>query len=470
MTDIRNNTAPIDPDDPLYAKLLQNLQGNILKGHGRENVVLILFRFTRPPEEVRAGLKEIVPWVTSAKEQARQAKQFRDFQVPGGLFANFFLSATGYRGLGYSEEQFAVICPHEMACSFVKGMKDVAVADLGDPPVKEWEKPYRNRIDAMLLLADNDKAFLLRRAREAIAKIETFAEIVTVEHGAALRNEKGEGIEHFGFADGRSQPIFFKEDMNTGEPSTKTWDPAAPLMLALAPDRAVADEDAYGSFLVYRKLEQDVRHFMIREQELADQLKLKGHDRERAGAMIIGRFRDGTPLAVSAVDGHLPGKENDFTYADDPAGAKCPLHAHIRKANPRGEVPHEIMDPESQTHVRIVRRGIPYGVRKRHPSEFQSLDDLPSDGVGLLFMCFQRMIETQFRFIHQNWVNFGGFREPGTGIDPLIGQGTVTAQRWPNEYGSAEPHCEAAFGGFVKMKGGEYFFTPSIPFLRKLGP
>ncbi|HEV2721923.1 MAG TPA: peroxidase, partial [Thermoanaerobaculia bacterium] len=139
-----------------------------------------------------------------------------------------------------------------------------------------------------------------------------------------------------------------------------------------------------------------------------------------------------------------------------------------RKANPRGEVPH--MDPESQTHARIVRRGIPYGTRKRHPSEFQSLDDLPSEGVGLLFMCFQRMIETQFRFIHQNWVNFAAFRELGTGIDPLIGQGTATAQRWPKEYGSAEPHCEAAFGGFVKMKGGEYFFTPSIPFLRKLGP
>ncbi|HEV2721218.1 MAG TPA: peroxidase, partial [Thermoanaerobaculia bacterium] len=95
--DIRNNTEPIDPDDPRYAKLLQNLQGNILKGHGRENVVLILFRFKRPPDpdKVRAGLKEIVPWVTCAMEQARQAKQFHDFNVPGGLFANFFLSATG---------------------------------------------------------------------------------------------------------------------------------------------------------------------------------------------------------------------------------------------------------------------------------------------------------------------------------------------------------------------------------------
>ena len=126
----------------------------------------------------------------------------------------------------------------------------------------------------------------------------------------------------------------------------EAWDPLAPLSLVLRPDPGVTDPDAFGSYYVFRKLEQDVMGFAVAEHRLADELGLEGSDRARAGAMIVGRYRDGTPLVLSETDGFVPAKANDFRYEphltsvgtmapSDPLGVKCPFHAHIRKVNPR---------------------------------------------------------------------------------------------------------------------------------------
>src|SRR5262249_20727275 len=94
----------------------------------------------------------------------------------------------------------------------------------------------------------------------------------------------------------------------------------------------------YGSFFVFRKLEQNVRGF---RSALADLTRVlgPGSDVERAGAMAVGRFRDGTPIVPTTAP--TPGAElNNFTYAaDDSSGKVCPFHAHIRKTNPRGDSP-----------------------------------------------------------------------------------------------------------------------------------
>jgi Dyp-type peroxidase family len=468
MTDILFDPAPIDPNLPRYDSLLHNLQGNILKGHGRDHAVLIFFAFNRPPEEVRPQLQKLLECVTSAADQLQQSQQFHDTQVSGGLFANFFLSCSGYAALGFEDTDIDAAFPFALAPFFRKGMRAIqndVIMNLKDLPVDQWDEPYRGRIDAMLLLADDDAASLLAKEQDAIERIGYFGAIVTVELGAALRNENDVGVEHFGFADGRSQPIFFASDM-AAEGATTTWNPAAELSLALFSDRTVTDEAAYGSFLVYRKLEQDVRGFVLREQELADEMQLQVADRDRAGAMAVGRFRDGTPLASSAAAGLL--QTNDFDYSADPNAAKCPFHAHIRKTNPRGEAT-SLGDVEMQKNVRIVRRGIPYGTRNELPGPSADPAMLPSEGVGLLFMCFQRAIETQFQIIQQAWANTSG-NPKGIGRDALIGQGSAVAQKWPAEYGNPDSQIEANFGGFVKMKGGEFFVAPSIPFLRRLEP
>ena len=489
------NAELIDSNDPTFQGMLSRLQGNILKGHGRDHSVNIFVEFDEVTGEVREHLIAVAGrLVTSAQQQHIETRHFKEFGVPGGLFGNFFLTAKGYRALGFTDAQLGgafveepppFLLHPDLALGFKEGMQAQGEA-LHDPAPATWEEGFgEGRIDAMILLADDDEAYLLREARALITELETFSTVLTVERGTALRTDEGEGIEHFGYVDGRSQPIFFSTDL-PGEGSNDKWNPAEPLKLVLVEDKTVTAEDAFGSYFVFRKLEQDVRRFTVREHALADQLELVGSDRERAGAMAVGRFRDGTPLTLSQTDGFLPTKENNFKYDTDPEGAKCPFHAHIRKTNPRGDIERELGGTEetAERPHRIVRRGIPYGKRNRHPNAFQALEDLPTDGVGLLFACFQASIPNQFAFMQSAWanndefVNDGTKEHPITGEDPIIGQRPrpgaagvppAVAQAWSTVWDQPETQ-ELTFGNFVTLKGGEYFFAPSLPFLQKLAP
>ena len=241
------------------------------------------------------------------------------------------------------------------------------------------------------------------------------------------------------------------------------------------------------------------------EQALADALGLQGSDRARAGAMVVGRFRDGTPLAVTDRDGFIPAKANNFRYdgldttlkprpgaPEDLFAAKCPFQAHIRRVNPRQcvDVPgadgNGAQETERLMH-RIVRRGITYGERARTPNAFAALDDLPTGGVGLLFACFQRSILNQFAFLQRVWVNSNIFPLPGgsvvPGQDPVLGRKTDGdfQQWWRKEYGDDTGHQPASVsgmylgashkkrfgvGGFVTFKGGR---TSSLRACRSYG-
>ena len=280
-------------------------------------------------------------------------------------------------------------------------------------------------------------------------------------------------VEHFGFVDGRSQPLFFQSDIEreSARDGTDVWEPGAGPDLVLAPDPYGQEKDGTGnvvyqhsgSYLVFRKLEQYVRAFKEREQQLAQALGLPEADAKRAGALVMGRFEDGTPVVLKSTPDRSGPVQNNFTYKDDSHGGKCPFQAHIRKVNPRQEgVP------------RIVRRGITYGKRDKEPQENPSLEELPVNGVGLLFMCYQRNIAQQFEVLQYLYASDP--RIPGEGapgIDPIIGQpggNGVGQQRWPASWGAPRhQHKPFDFHSYVTLKGGEYFFAPSIYFLKRVG-
>jgi Dyp-type peroxidase family len=491
-----DNPGPIDPNGSQFQPMLSKLQGNILKGHGRDHTVHIFLKLDGG--DVAATRKRLGRFaskvVTPALQQHIESQQFKKYQIPGAMFGNLFITARGYRALGFSQAEIDAAFPERpgdfgVQSNFREGMQAHA-NELSDPPPSKWEQGYREgEIDAMILLADDDAGYLLRQARALINELEDFSEVLIVERGNALRRtDNNEGIEHFGYVDGRSQPIYFNTDL-ANEGNTDKWNPVDPLNIVLVPDKIVSDPECFGSYFVFRKLEQDVLRFKMKEQELADALGLQDEERERAGAMAVGRFEDGTPLAISQTDGFLPLKENNFKYDIDTDGTRCPFHAHIRKSNPRGDILRQfnISEDVAERPRRITRRGITYGERNRHPDFSQALEDLPTKGVGLLFMCFQSSIANQFAFIQSQWVNEEGFIKGGIGIDPVIGQvpqpgGGVPApleQTWPIQFGpQADPANPGArkppdvkpfsFGGFVTMKGGEFFFAPSIPFLRGL--
>lgn len=544
------NTNPVDYRAAEFAPIFKNLQGNILKGHGRNFSVNIFLEFKLETSALKELLAELTrEYVTSAHQQLEESDQFRRFGIPGALFGNLMLSRNGYKKLGFTEadlndwfsdpaEAKDEVLPQE--ANFLSGMLK-ARHDLGDPTpsgeLEPLERAYADdKIDALLLLADDSEAFLLRTARELITNLEArpVATVLAVELGRALRTDDDEGIEHFGYVDGRSQPLFlvsdFKDlsadgsiDINktTERVNDKAvrretgaltfWNPFASLDLVLLQDPVMNRPDAFGSYFVFRKLEQDVLRFTMAEQQLADALGLHGEDRERAGAMAVGRFRDGTPLVLDEDDGAVPAKSNNFRYdglnanlsavasaPKDRLGLKCPFQAHIRKTNPRQSVgsanegPAAIKSAEEHDRSRrIVRRGIPYGERAGRVDRFQVLDDLPSGGVGLLFGCFQSSITKQFSFMQKTWANNADFKLPffknpalaSTGLDPIIGQPSAptSQQHWRKEYDGTPGQPAPAqltdlslalshptpfsFQGFVKFRGGEFFFAPSLPFL-----
>ena len=465
------NTMKIDPHNPMFAKMLRNLQGNILKGHGRDHTAHIFLTFTASGADLRAKFGALAnSLVTSAARQRDETDQFKQFGISGVPFGNVLLTASGYAKLG-------VAVPGLNDDHFKDGMK-ARGSDFNDPSPSTWDAGYNaSPIDAMLLVADDDPDLVQLEASQLINKASEFAEVVQVERGTALRTEEGEGIEHFGYVDGRSQPIYFASDL-PDEGAIDKWDPSEPLKRVLVADPATNAADSFGSYFVFRKLEQNVRGFKLREQELADALGLVGTDRERAGAMVVGRFEDGTPLVLSPVEGFKPVKENNFQFDVDPDGLKCPFHAHIRKTTPRGDIRRKLVqggsDEELERSRRITRRGITYGTRPKHPEAEQSLNELPTGNVGLLFMCFQSSITDQFAFMQASWANEENFVLPDTGQDPVIAQapvGGTIPQTWHPEYGKPSPPAPTvsfSFGQFVTLKGGEFFFAPSIPFFKGL--
>ena len=56
-----------------------------------------------------------------------------------------------------------------------------------------------------------------------------------------------------------------------------------------------------------------------------------------------------------------------------------------------------------------------------------------------------------------------------TGDCPLIGQDGDAPQRWRAEWGDEDAgQVRVNFGDWIRLKGGEYFFAPSVGFLKNI--
>lgn len=261
--------SPIHPQDSMYQSLLHNLQGNILQAHRGMHALHMFLKFTTSDaEKARRWLRAFVDgqngWpIPSAHAQLTEACE--------GLFCNVFLSATGYKALGFPEEQLKKRFrdteedtgkPGRL--QFVGGMAAHARL-LGDPCPTTWDDPYQGRkIDVMLLLAHNSLETLNTRKEDIQHNAAEVAKVLAVECGHRLRRGK-KFVEPFGYVDGISQPRFFL---------TSHGD-FAPLDLVLLQDPLAPPEveDCYGSYLVFRKLEQNVSKFHEQIVALAENLQ-----------------------------------------------------------------------------------------------------------------------------------------------------------------------------------------------------
>lgn len=258
--------------------MLGQLQPNILKGHVREHLQILLIRFGDETQG-RAFLRNVATTMKSARRHLKEAEGFNVAGTPGTAYVGVGITFAGYRKLGVPTAKI----PHnDVSGSFKTGMRSTAsIQHLGDPPVDTWEAQYRGTIHAAVLIGDATAAGVAAKR----AKIDTFftpkVRLLGVETGLGQHNAKGAGIEHFGYVDGRSQPLFLAEDI-AAEPRAR-WNPAFPLGRVLVKDTAAPRSNVhFGSFFILRKLEQNVRRFHKAEKELADALGLVGADRARA--------------------------------------------------------------------------------------------------------------------------------------------------------------------------------------------
>jgi hypothetical protein len=94
---------------------------------------------------------------------------------------------------------------------------------------------------------------------------------------------------------------------------------------------------------------------------------------------------------------------------------------------------------------------------------------LPDGGRGLLFVAYNVRIVEQFEFIQSEWLNSGTAFGLGSDPDVIAGQWpagdhrTIAVGRGPNRGMAIRPAPR-----LVRMRGGEYFFVPSLPGLRAL--
>ena len=465
--------TPLDPMDISHHSLFTNLQGNILKGHGRDHTTHIFVHFDAKREKaVQKWLKHFAEeHVTCFQKQLKDRELFKRNGINGGLFVSVFLTKAGYEYLGFTDVNQQLKDP-----GFTSGMKK-RVGENNDPAVNKWERGFRDEIHIMVLLADNDLRRMGEMAAELLKALEKFSRICSVEYGHAIRNANGDGIEHFGYVDGVSQPLFLKDDVDNymafhnTTPENATFNPTADKSLVLIKDpyAPASNTDSFGSYFVFRKLEQNVKGFKRREEEIGRKFFPNPDDeekRELIGAYLVGRFEDGTPVVLNDGDRLIgSGNINNFTYTapfKDPSGGRCPHFAHIRKTNPR-------RDNGDKSHA-MARRGIPFGHRAIDtalgidPTPHQ----MPEGGVGLLFMSYQASIKDQFETIQREANTSHG----NAGIDPIIGQSAKGSGRnydFPNQYDDPDAGTTTeAFKQFVTMKGGEYFFAPSLSFLENI--
>ena len=275
---------------------------------------------------------------------------------------------------------------------------------------------------------------------------------------------------HFGYTDGISVPTI------RGGPENYPPDhqePCEPWLFVLREDAANYDVPEprqlglNGSFAVFKKVETDVVRFEAFLQSNRDKI-----DPELLAAKMCGRWRNGVPLALSPDTDSPPGgvspeQLNDFEYVNadgsgDPKGIHCPVGAHIRRVNPRGQpVAGQGVPGGSNNSHRLIRRGLPYGPTY-DPRK-------PYDGIerGMLFHFINASIENQYEFVLRQWANdsefAGAVRLHPRSKDPLIGTQDPAESIFVIPQADGGPPIEVrGFSSFITTKAAAYVFLPSI--------
>ena len=424
---------------------------------------------------------------------------------------NIAFTAPGLAALGMHNDNV-----HAFLREFREGMvtphrqRLLGDFDSSAPENWNWGGPNNDLVHVLLLIFGKDKESTLAYVSELQQKINAggLKEIFEVD-ARILPGQK----EHFGFRDGISQPLIKgsgmagslddKDDLNAGEfllgyRNEYNVFPDAPLVVVPQGNTSLLQDDAAGSgakdlghngtYLVVRQLKQDVNAYwsFLNAQTKKPDGSVNAAASRKLAAKMMGRWPSGAPIVKWPDEDPAilyPDKDpstyvddNDFFYNEnenkadnDKDGMRCPFGAHTRRTNPRDSFENNKKEESlllSNRH-RIIRRARSYG----EPYIGSPDNHEPAGEVGMMFSCFNADISRQFEFIQYTWANYPKFKQLVNDPDPMIGvkenpeAGTEQIFTIP-----AHPANKYITGlqRFVTVKGGGYFFFPSITVIKYL--
>jgi deferrochelatase/peroxidase EfeB len=483
---------------------------------------LVRFAFKRHTEAVflllqvkdAAGARDWLARVPVSNATSRDS--------PAATVLQVALTSAGLCALGADADVINAFSPEFVAGMAGDSSRSRRLGDLGpsDPSLWQWGAGDRIPHVALLIYA------LPGRLDELLRDIETGC-AAGFQTLARLPTSDMKGTEPFGFVDGVSQPqLDWNRERSARDCAQSAYlnvsclgefllgypneyglytprpvlDPSCDSLRILpraeeAPDRS--DLGRNGTYLVMRQLRQNVPAFWRAVDEHA------AHDaRQRAllASALVGRTLGGEPLEPIDASKTAPVRNHDvrqsqltaFDYLSDPQGLRCPLGAHIRRANPRNaDLPpgatgilsrlvrtlgfnagarQQDLVASTRFH-RLLRRGREYGSLL---TPEQALTG-PPDGAdrGLQFICLGANIQRQFEFVQGAWLMNARFNGLQDESDPLLGNRRAGAAATPTDsFSLPQPNgpCRrlTSLPQFITVVGGAYFFLPGIRALRFL--
>ena len=352
------------------------------------------------------------------------------------------------------------------------------VGDTGPSAPEHWVGGFGTGGDHVLLtlhaISPDAMATYSDRLSALFAEGDAFKEIWRHDGMALMEMQNGTPVPtskvHFGYTDGISQTTVRGGPERYPPDHQKPSEPWLFVLLDEAENYFVPEPRELGlngSFAVFKMAETDVVGFENFLQSNRDKI-----DPELLAAKMCGRWRNGVPLMLSPHTDSPPGgihpeQLNDFDYVNadgsgDPKGVRCPVGAHIRRINPRGQPVTGQGQPggSNNTH-RLVRRGMPYGP-VYDPAQ-------PYDGIerGLLGYFINSNIENQYEFVLSQWVNDSEFagrvRLNPKSKDPMIGtQNPAESIFVIPQADGAPPIKVTGLTTFVTTRAAAYCFLPSV--------
>lgn len=469
---------------------LDDVQGNILKGHGRKYTALVFFRFAGRKEAARenrrllrdaaSGTRREIA-LTSAARQQWQRDQFFAAPACEVPFVSLALSRLALQACDFSGDELQIGAGLD-SDQFWDELTPEILNETGP-----WDPAFALQPDGVFLLAHSDRAACLQLAAEVAGLLRTDYGVGAIEQELGFRwtpkaDQPGKDTatyEHFGFADGFARTALVA---TPGSPLAHLVYPnvgfikhrVRPFEIPIGQVMIEQPGSFHGgSFLVISKLEQNVRAFLEAEAVLERRRHLlpegmlpEGED-GRAGALFIGRTRNGVPLVRGKKH-----RTNRFHFGGDPEAKGCPFHAHIRKMNPRqnkvrGDDVHPQAGHEQQKASQFIRRGVLYGDENRVSLAWPDPAAAPDRDVGLLFMGYMAMTGDQFLKMYINWGPGSRFPRGDSAPDPLLGGGGKE-WKWKHHPELDDPAQPLTLGHFVTNKGTGFFVVPPLWWMRRI--